>query len=50
MIYNKTIQRTDEYQTPVMDILAISAEQAFLAGSTATGPEGYEMDDELTNW
>lgn len=47
---SKTICRTDEYQTPAMDILAMSAEQALLIGSNTTGPEGYVIDEELTNW
>ena len=47
---SKPICRTDGYQTPAMDILEMSAEQAFLIGSNTTGPEGYIIDEELTNW
>ena len=50
MIYNKTIQRTDTYQTPVVEVLSISTEQPFLAASLSSDPEGYKIDDELTDW
>ena len=50
MVYNKTIQRTDAYQTPVVEVMSISTEQPFLAASSSRNPEGYEIDDVLTDW
>ena len=50
MIYNKTIQRTDAYQTPVVEVMSISTEQPFLAASSSSAPEGYMFDDVLTDW
>ena len=50
MIYNKTTLRTDAYQTPAVEVLAISTEQPFLAVSSCSDPEGYKFDDVLTDW
>ena len=50
MIYNKTTLRTDAYQTPVVEEMAISTEQLFLAASSSGAPEDYTLDKELTEW
>ena len=41
------------YQTPRLEIIEFSTEQSFLAASFAAFgelPEGYKVDDTLTDW
>ena len=50
MINDKTILSADVYQTPTVGVVTISTEQPFLAASLGDQPEGYQIDNELTDW